>query len=219
MKKVLLAILLFSLAVASACASAFNGVQIEWAVAYSAYNETATDLTGTNNAILDTYGVTWQLIFAGANDVSDHPTTVTGGPNGDYYVSGDDVVWSSRLIPQSAARTNVTDDGGRVWSAFLENQSGNTVYKNTNYVMVGSEFVYQRIFGGTPAQMSWYFESPVFQITAWDPVDDPAHMPQVFSLGTPSLGIQPELQIPEPATMGLLGLGALALAIRRRRSS
>ena len=45
--------------------------------------------------------------------------------------------------------------------------------------------------------------------------------PTDFFLDTPTEGFQPTHEIhvvPEPATMGLLGLGALVMALRRRRS-
>ena len=76
-------------------------------------------------------------------------------------------------------------------------------------------FVYQRVFQGTPALGSYYYDSafltPTFS-TAW-----PGGMmpPDVFNLPD---SFKTDKVIPEPATMGLLGLGALVMAIRRRRS-
>ena len=79
--------------------------------------------------------------------------------------------------------------------------------------------MYQRVFEGTPAALSWYFDSdPLALNTGYT---GSPQLPQDLIVGSGSAGFQPDQQIPavpEPATMGLLGLGALVMAIRRRRS-
>ena len=96
-------------------------------------------------------------------------------------------------------------------------QSGGNVdlYEDASWITEG--FIIQRVYEGSPAELSYYFETDVEQIEIGPP------LAQVFNLDTGSAGFQPDQQIPaapvpEPMTMSLMGLGALALAIRRRRS-
>ena len=213
MKKILLALAVF----AAAASFASAGVNISWAVAYAAYDHTATDLLGGEDPLLN-YSVTWQLIYAGANNTADDLSLATGGGNGDY-VTGDDVVWASRIMSASIGNANVIDSNGTEWTPFLEWTSGSAVYQDGDWSTAG--YVYQRVFEGTPAALSWYFESPLHALnTSWDSGGGPGDVDS-FNLGSGSLGIQPDQQVPavpEPATMSLLGLGALVMAIRRRRS-
>ena len=212
MKKFLMAI--FALAVATTVANA--GVGINWSTLYGAYDHSSPDVVGGSNALLDSYSAIWQLIYAGAdNAINDISTTVpvAGGPNGDY-VLGDDVVWAQRTIAQGGG-TAPEDSTG--WNNWMNPTGGTTVYEDLSWVTAG--FVYQRVFEGTPADGTWYFQSPlqaldVGYVGGGAPTAD-------FFVDTFSAGFQPTIQIdavPEPATMSLLGLGALVMAIRRRRS-
>jgi len=216
MKKFLLAI--FALAVATTVATAAVG--ISWTTVYGAYVHDApntTDYPSANN-LLGTYNAIWQLIYAGADNlvepipVGTIPTA--GGINGDY-VYGDDVVWGQREIAIGGGSANDAPYN-TTWDDWMLWQSGDQVYEDLGWATEG--FVYQRVFEGTPANGSWYFETPVLALdTAYTAMGGP----QVFNLDTGSAGFQPDTQItaiPEPATMGLLGLGALVMAIRRRRS-
>ena len=80
-------------------------------------------------------------------------------------------------------------------------------------------YIFQRVFEGAPAVNSWYFDSTPVALDA-----DPITVQENYTEGSSSAseGVQPDQQIggavPEPATMGLLGLGALVMAIRRRRA-
>ena len=212
MKKFLMAI--FALAVATTVATA--GVGILWTTQWGVYDHTETDLVGGSAALLDSYSAIWQLIYAGAdNAINDISTTVptTGGPNGDYVI-GDDVVWAQRTIAQGGG-TAPEDSTG--WDNWMFNQSGFVTYEDLTWSTAG--FVYQRVFEGTPADQTWYYESGLVALnTGYIGGGQP---PQDFFLDNVSSGVQPTIQIdavPEPATMSLLGLGALVMAIRRRRS-
>ena len=215
MKKILLALVVF----AAAASFASAGVGILWGTLYGAYDHTVTPpRTGGDNALLDSYSVTWQLIYAGVNNAADAPSTSLGGAGiADDYVTGDDVVWASRIMSQSVAQGNVTASDGTVWSNWLINQSGNTTYENLAWGTAG--YTYQRVFEGTPAALSYYFQSSLLGIDTG--YTGTPQMPQNSFLDTYTAGFQPDQTIPavpEPATMSLLGLGALVMAIRRRRS-
>ncbi len=93
------------------------------------------------------------------------------------------------------------------------------MYEDLSWSTAG--FVYQRVFEGTPAHHSWYFESPLAG-AQYRLIPVAAQPPTDFFLDTPDAKVSSRRHeihvVPEPATMGLLGLGALVMAIRRRRS-
>jgi hypothetical protein len=208
MKKTLMA--LFALALCASVASA--GVGINWTTQWGVYDHSAADLTGGDNPLLGSYSAIWQLIYAGADGIA-NPADYeqVGGPNGNY-VTGDDVVWAEREIPQGGGAAA----DGTVWTEWLLYDSGDQDYKDFGWTTAGS--VYQRIFEGTPGPETWWGDSTLltFQTTF-----DEGGMPDPFFIDSPYGGWQPTQQfpppIPEPATLSLLGLGALAL-IRRKRS-
>jgi hypothetical protein len=209
MKKVLLGSMILLAAVSFASA----GVAINWTTFYGAYDHNAADLTGGSNALLDSYSAIWQLIYAGVNNVADPADWAqVGGAKGDY-VTGDDVVWGQRDIPQGGG----TAADGTVWNNWMNITGGDPNYVNALWTTAGS--VYMRLFEGTPGPETWYFES---ELVTLDTTKGEGGQPQTFYLDTGDSGFQPTEQfppvIPEPATMSLLGLGALALAIRRRRA-
>ena len=220
MKKIVVGLAVLGLMVA--CASA--GVGILWKTQYGVYDHNAPNVTGNSNALLDSYSMTWQLIYCGADDAADLPSTSLGGVGiADDYVTDDDVVWASRSLPQSVAQGNVTASDGTVWTYWTANVSGNVVYEDLGFSLGGGDtgYVYQRIFEGTPALLSYYYQTtPVALDLSY--AGSPG-FPQQIYLDTLTAGVKPNQQIqpaavPEPATMSLLGLGALVMAIRRRRS-
>lgn len=209
MKKVLLGSMILLAAVSFASA----GVAINWTTFYGAYDHNAADLTGGSNALLDSYSAIWQLIYAGVNNVADPADWAqVGGAKGDY-VTGDDVVWGQRDIPQGGG----TAADGTVWNNWMNITGGDPNCVDWAWNTPGS--VYMRLFEGTPGPETWYFES---ELVTLDTTKGEGGQPQTFYLDTGDSGFQPTQQfppvIPEPATMSLLGLGALALAIRRRRA-
>jgi hypothetical protein len=211
MKKVLMALLVF------ACAASFAsaGVGINWSVLFGAYDSDAPNLTGSSNALLDSYEVTWQLIYAGLDDQADAPD-LSNAING--WVGGDDDVWATRVLGPSIAQGNVTATDSTVWTHWMGNVSGDTNYEDLSWNTAG--FVFQRVYQGAPQPGSWYHDSALEALnTSYE--GSPA-LPQDFFIDTVSAGFQPDQQlpgaIPEPATMSLLGLGALVMAIRRRRA-
>ena len=205
---------LMSLVVVAAMASiATAGIGISWEPGYGGYTHTSPVITGFNNAILNSYSVIWQLVSSGANGTIPAPE-VANAVNG--YVSGDDAVWATRTIATAGATAT---EYGTSWDSFMVRLGGNSTFENPAWNTAGS--VYQRVFEGTPAPGTYWYDSPLF---TYDATWTDAQGPEIFTTEVDMNvgGFQGNQQfqaiIPEPATMSLLGLGALVMAIRRRRS-
>ena len=209
MKKLMVA--LAALALLATAGFAATGVAIQWDTQWGIYDHAAADLTSTTTGgILDSYAITWQLIYS-LDNVADDPS-LANSANG--WVSNDDEVWATRTFAQ--------DDGsasdGTEWDLFVFYQNvGDRQYLDTTWTSAG--YIFQRVFEGAPAVGSWFYDSaPVALVvnpTTWqDSFVDSANGGEA--------GVQPDQHVggavPEPATMGLLGLGALVMAIRRRRA-
>lgn len=217
MKKILMA--LFASAVAASVATA--GIGISWGTTEWGENHLG-DGSGSGNSILSANDVLWQLIYAGADNMIDPIDNsapamdpVAWAANDYLRPGGDDQVIADRVIPMGGGAAA----DGTVWDEWLILQSGSTVFVDLSWSAAG--FVYQRVFeSATPLSGSTYFyQSDLFALDTSYPQSPPS--PQVFNVGPSGSGFVPDLQpyaVPEPATMGLLGLGALVMAIRRRRS-
>ena len=211
MKKLMVA--LAALALLATAGFAATGVSIQWDTQWGIYDHAAVDLTSTTTGgILDSYAITWQLIYS-TDNVAGAPDL---GNSANGWVSGNDEVWATRTFAQ--------DDGsasdGTEWDLFVYYVSGDRQYNDTTWVAGDVGYIFQRVFEGTPAVGSWYYDSTPVALDA-DPQPD---FQTVFvdAAAGGEAGVQPDQQIggavPEPATMGLLGLGALVMAIRRRRA-
>ena len=214
MKKILMAV--FALAVAATVATA--GVGIQWSVSWGAYDHAQADLTGGSGNLLASYSAIWQLIYAGADNTANNPSTSLGVAGiADDYVTGDDVVWGERSIAMGGGSGNDAPYNTS-WDSWMLNTAGNVVYQDLSWSTAG--FVYQRVFEGTPAANSWYYQTSLLSLVTT--YTGGGQAPQSFYLDTANAGFKPTSQlpgaVPEPATMSLLGLGALVMAIRRRRA-
>ena len=213
MKKFILAMMV--LVAAASVASA--GVAILWSTANWG-ETTGGDPIAQNNDVL------WQLIYAGPNNMIE---SISGGgaadPMNNYLAVGsDDVVWANRVIPMGGG---VAADGTD-WDEWVIFQGGVVVFQDIAWNTAG--FVYQRVFqSAAPVTGTLYWETALLELnTAWAPPatgqsfyvdsDNPA-VDGSYSTGPFVAGGVANV-IPEPATMSLLGLGALVMAIRRRRA-
>jgi hypothetical protein len=207
MKKLLLALMV--LAFAATASMAADGVQILWTTQWGAYTHDAPNVVDdpSDYFLLDSYSLTWQLIYS-VDDTADAPDL---GNSANGWVSNDDTVW--------ATRTFVMGDGsasdGTEWTTALYYQSGDANYYDVAWTTAG--YIFQRAYEGTPQAGSWYFDTTPEALQ----INPVTYQESVIDSST--AGFQPDQQItaapiPEPATMGLLGLGALVMAIRRRRS-
>lgn len=185
--------------------SASAGVNIQWYVPYGVYPQGAADITasspGTGLLANNGSGQTiLQLIWCGANNSID---AVDANNSGSGYVGGDDQVWASF--------TAVNGAGANEWAQpdVLQN------YVNATFT---SGFVYMRVFqDATPAAGEYYTETSTLAVA--NRGSDISES-QVLTLGTDSAGVSTEtLIVPEPSAVMLAGLGALVLAIRRRRQA
>lgn len=206
MKKILIAML--GVALVASVASA--GVAINWNVQWGAYTHDAPDVVGGTHNLLGSYSALWQLIYAGADNIANPPSLETAG-----WVSGDDAVWAQREINVGGG----AGGDGTTWSDWMLRTlaSGTANYENAAWTTPGS--VYQRVYEtttfGTVTAGDWYYETSVTPlVTTWAPG---GFAEDVF-VDSASAGFQPDTVIPEPATMSLLGLGALVMALRRRRA-
>lgn len=184
-----------------------------------AFDHNATDLSDDsgNTGILQNYDVLWQLIHT--------PGTSSLPPNLDNenYLADGETLLSSNT---SRFLTGSSHDG---WDINLLPESDYGVTFELDKT-VDAFYVYQRIYEldrGTTAPVpgTYYYDSATVDLVK-EPEWNTDMSFVVYAMGDieQTKGIQPNLQVPgadpstvpEPATMSLLGLGALAMVLRRK---
>lgn len=180
--------------------------QVVWMVPWGVYDHEASDLTGSTDGVLEKYDVLWQLIYAGPNNVAD-PVDLTK----DYYLGGDDELLKDRSL---------TLGSSGVFDAWLNNGGNDDACSDelTYADESTAYYVYQRIYEAkVPVEGTYYYDTKPELLGS-----DYFRGSQTLNVGTDDIGVQPNLivggpsEVPEPATMSLLGLGALAMVLRRK---
>ena len=214
MKKVLIA----AVALMVGASISLAGLGVDWGNGGGWMAEYGGDIDN-GPFVLDNNNVIWQLIYAGSDNVANEPDLSAAN-----YLGGDDQLLADREIAQGGG--SAAD--GTSWDSYLMKQGGTTVYEDLSWNTAGS--VYQRIWQCTPTveDGGYYFDSDLLAIdlgyagggAAPQALDyDPAGNGVAVNNYIPGSGPEPPTpEVPEPATMSLLGLGALAMVLRRKLS-
>ncbi len=230
---------LMALGLAVFASTAMAGIGINWNTINGMVQDGEAEdaLPPPGGFLLDGYSAIWQLIYAGADNAIDPidgsaaaMDEAAWAANNYLRPGGDDELVAQRTI---ALGGGTASEDSTSWNNWMVNTGGNTVYElladgGQNWWDGG--LMYQRIFQcdtlvteGDPGMhgSAWFYETPGANMLTIDTTYVTGGFAQDFPVGTPSTFGVPTHQvnvIPEPATMGLLGLGALVMAIRRRRS-
>ena len=193
--------LVLSLSVASLMSiTAFAGINVQYFAVFGVYPNGGDTQSGDPGSGLlaanGTGSALVQLIYAGGDGVANDADPNTAG-----FVTGDDVVWQTRIISLGA--------GYDEWGVVSPDPAPftNPVFTSGN--------VFVRIFQTeTPTAGHYYYDTPLLALE--DRGLDIAFAQTLF-FDDPNDGVALNiLLIPEPSVMAFLGLGGLMLAVRRR---
>lgn len=222
MKKI--ALILVAMLIAS---SAFARLSVMWGAN-----------TGFTIDTFDNDQLIWSLVYSTSqfDNAFEYDSDAKVLKNGDIQLKYDTAantlsgtgveVLSTRTIDTSTGAVTM-DDGSANGSVESDLYSGDLdeTFNGTTYT---SGYLYQTVFGLNGDTVSWYMSDMAFEAHN-KPETEAAEVMYINGSVDPDSGISawtgtydvgdtpgPQPTIPEPATMSLLGLGALALALRRR---
>ena len=197
MKKTLIA--LFALLMATAAFA--DWWYIDWQIfsAASPNNEA--------KGVLDDYSVTWDLLWAASDSAADKLDAIVLGTR--IADKGSDL-WTAKAGDYTAQFDNYLTFTGEGDSTFLLDA--------TEAAKSDSGFIYQKITLYDGGQEAYFWESSGATLS---PVDNLRGNPgniggKDSEIGTASAAWTKVAAVPEPTTMALLGLGGLAMVLRRR---
>ena len=190
---------------------AFAGIGINWSNGGWMAEYGADPSSEDGPWVLDNNDALWQLIFTTEESAAAPDLTA------DNFLGSDkEQLLAEREIPMGGG--SAAD--GTSWDNYLMKTGGDTLYQDLDWTTAGK--IYQRIWQGlpTPEDGGFYFDSALVDLDTsyagggaagqscyYDPAGNGVAINKVVE-GQPT--------IPEPATMSLLGLGALAMVIRRK---
>ena len=230
MKKTLLAVAMACIATAS-----FGWISVSWdAFCLNGYQEDGTVAT----ADADTASILWEMVYTTQSSVAKPTMDSTGAIT---YQSGDQIVasrtWSSESAGTMLLKNLVSEDGASYLSkddvtatsldfdaelGYITTEGG-AAFKH-QYYNASAGSVYAAVFQYLSNGDVYWASTSLVTPESWDgskvepfPTNVDDDWSENGVSGWAKLGsITPPTEVPEPATMSLLGLGALAMVIRRK---